>query len=182
MNKKIINDSKFTDGEIELFERLKMCLMLNELYNKYKEKKFIYKDNTVDSYISNFQLKQISIAYIKVVIDTLRKFEDDCNYKKYILDLNKILKIQINKKSIASILKDFRDKTFHPQNKSFSNTRELYSIYFDDLDKRCEEIITILKKIFNYLISDKSKMVKATFDFYESSFYSKLKKVGEVND
>ena len=170
---------EYNDKQIELFERLKMCLMLNELYNKYKKHLLVYKNNGDESHINFFQLRQLSFAYIYVVIETINNISDDILVKDCYSEIQKILNIKIDEDNISDILKRFRNKTFHSQKKSFSNTKELYNIYFDDLDKKCEKIINIFEKMFSYIISDKEKMINATFRFYESEFYSKLKNVGD---
>ena len=177
---KIDYKNKFTDKEIELFERIKMCLMLNELYNRYKDKD--YEKNMLETYINSFQLRQIYIAYIHVVIETLNSFRNDNIYNKYLLKLDKILDININNNKISIILKNFRNKTFHPQQKSFSNTKELFNMSFDNLDEECEKIIVIFKEIYKCFIDNKDKMINAYFGFYNSKFYSRLKKEGEFND
>lgn len=171
--------STVEDSEIELFERLKMCLMLKELLDKNLGEDFKYGWKKVDSYISEFQLRQISIAYIQVVLDTLKHFEDGKNYRDYILEINRIKNIRLGNSSVGGKIFDFRNKTFHPQSKSFSNTPELYDIYFNNLVDKCNEIITIFEKIFYSLVTDKNKMLPALFKFYESKFYKRLKKEGD---
>lgn len=162
---------RYSDNEIELFERLKMCLMLNELYEKNRDVKFMCSREGCESFISSFQLKQIYIAYIYVVFDQLNiRFSSNEIYKPYIIRIKKILPLSISKK-----LKDFRDKTFHSQNKSFSNTKELYDFYVD-YEKQMTEVTLIYKELFQYFLRNSKKMINSTFDFYESKFYRKIKK------
>lgn len=179
MNEKYKITSKIEDNEIELFERLKMCLMLNELLNKNKGKYFKYEWKTVISYISEPELRQICFAYIQVVLDTLKNFEDDVYYRNYILEINKILNFNLGVNTVGEKIFDFRNKTFHPQNKSFLNTKELYSVYFDGFIEKCEEIINVFEKIFYKLVRNKNKMISAVFNFYKTNYYKKIKKEGE---
>ena len=153
--------------------------MLNELLKINKGKNFKYDCGKVDSYISEFQLRQISIAYIQVVIDTLKRNKNDANYNKYNIELKKVLNSKVDSVTVGTIIQDFRNKTFHPQCKSFSNTKELYSIYFNNIIEKCDEIIGIFENIFYDIVLNKQKIIKGVFKFYESDFYSKLKKEGE---
>ena len=172
--------STVEDSEIELFERLKMCLMLNELLNNNKGKKFEYEWKMVISYISEPELRQICFAYIQVVLDTLKNFEEDIYYREYILEINKILKFKLGSNTVGERIFDFRNKTFHCQNKSFFNTKELYSIYFDKFLEKCEDIINIFEKIFYKMARNKNKMIPAVLNFCKTKYYKKRKEEGEI--
>lgn len=174
-NKYKVSRDVFEDNEIELLERLKMCLMLYELYEKNKKIDFLCSRKGCDSYISSFQLKQIYIAYMHVVVDMLKKnFSNKDPYRTYVSNINEILC-----KGSSKVIKDFRDKTFHFQNKSFSNTKELYNLYLDNTEEDTEKIIKIFKNLFNLFLADYNKMINTMFAFYGTKFYKNIKRKRE---
>ena len=116
------------EKELALYEKIKMCCMLKEQYDKIpeKENKFSYEDTDRFSCIDKKMARQIYIAYLYVVIEGIEqsgiqiKKQDEFNRLKE-------TKYTINGKRVClkEILKDYRNKTFHNQKRTYYNHNKL---------------------------------------------------------
>lgn len=146
------------EKELALYEKIKMCCMLKEQYDNIPEKsnKITYEDTDRFSCIDKKMARQIYIAYLYVVIDGIEqsgiqiKKQDEFNRLKE-------TKYTINEKRVClkEILKDYRNKTFHNQKRTYYNYDKLYNV---DL-VNCIEDINKMAKILEYNLKSKSFII-----------------------
>lgn len=146
------------EKELALYEKIKMCCMLKEQYDKIpeKENKFTYEDTDRFSCIDKKMARQIYIAYLYVVINGIEESRIRIE-KQDEFDTLKEQEYEINGKKIClkEILKDYRNKTFHNQKRTYYNYDKLYNV---DL-ANCIEDINKMVKILEYNLKSKSFII-----------------------
>ena len=146
------------EKELALYEKIKMCCMLKEQYDNIPEKtnKISFEDLEKKSYIDKKYAKQIYIAYLYVVIEGIEKSRIQIQ-KQDEFDKLKEKEYDINGKKLClkEILKDYRNKTFHNQKRTYYNYDKLYNV---DL-ANCIEDINKMVKILEYNLKSKSFII-----------------------
>ena len=131
------------EKELALYEKIKMCCMLKEQYDKIpeKENKFSYEDTDRFSCIDKKMARQIYIVIEGIEQSGIQiKKKDEFNRLKE-------TKYTINGKRLClkEILKDYRNKTFHNQKRTYYNHNKLYNLDLVCCDLEIDKMIEILK-------------------------------------
>ena len=140
------------EKELALYEKIKMCCMLKEQYDNIPEKtnKISFENLEKKSYIDKQYAKQIYIAYLYVVIEGIE--ESGIQIKKQDeFDRLKGQEYDINGKKLRleEILKDYRNKTFHNQKRTYYNYDKLYNVELAKCIENINEMIKILEYNFD---------------------------------
>lgn len=170
------------EKELALYEKIKMCCMLKEQYDKIpeKENKFSYEDTDRFSCIDEKMARQIYIAYLYVVIEGIEqsgiqiKKQDEFNRLKE-------TKYTINGKRVClkEILKDYRNKTFHNQKRTYYNHNKLYNLDLVCCDLEIDKMIEILKYNIkhNIMIEIQSNINILNSEFMKKGYVTYLKNI-----
>ena len=136
------------EKELALYEKIKMCCMLKEQYDNIPEKtnKITFEELEKKSYIDKQYARQIYIAYLYVVIEGIEKSRIQIQ-KQDEFDKLKEKEYDINGKKLClkEILKDYRNKTFHNQKRTYYNHNKLYNLDLVCCDLEIDKMIEILK-------------------------------------
>lgn len=158
--------SRETQKNIALCEKIEMYLMLKEQYDSFIKNGRLKV--ILNSYKNERKLRQIYLAYLYVVIENLEKYEISNKEIKELLST----KYNINNTVICfkTLLKDYRNKTFHNTLKDYYNEEGLYKLDLINCSEEVEKITEILKQI---LEKNKKEESNGTFIKMITSKYAK---------
>lgn len=163
------------EKELALYEKIKMCCMLKEQYDNIPEKtnKISFEDLEKKSYIDKQYAKQIYIAYLYVVIEGIEESRIKIE-KQDEFDTLKEQEYDINGKKLClkEILRDYRNKTFHNQKRTYYNYEKLYNVDLANCMKDINEMIKILE--YNLELNSFIFGLNQSFNKINSNYFKDL--------
>ena len=170
------------EKELALYEKIKMCCMLKEQYDKIPEKsnKITYEDTDRFSCIDKKMAKQIYIAYLYVVIDGIEKSGIKIKKKD---EFNKLINTEYKnngkKITLKKILYEYRNKTFHNQQKTYYNNDYLYNLDLLCCIPEVDAMIDILRENLqnNIMFEIQSNINILDSEFMKKGYVTYLKNI-----
>lgn len=154
-----------------LFEKIQLCLMLKEYYDKIPNELTIY----VDSYKNKHMMGQIYFSYIYVVLDNLNSY--DFYLKEEINEILQTKYIFNNEEfSLKEILFEYRNKTFHNTQKNYYNNEFLYRIEIIDCIYDINKLVKIFQKILENSMSNRNVIIN------HIGIIEKIARDGDLNE